>query len=133
MGRFLERIRQLPDLAITSSAVRARTTLELAAEGGGWKVPSEVTRDLYGASPESVLARLQALDAGVESVLLVGHEPTFSELAGRLTGGSRVKFPTAALARIDFPVDDWRGLDFGRGILLWIVTPKLLQKAGLGE
>jgi hypothetical protein len=35
---------------------------------------------------------------------------------------------TATLARIDFGVDRWAEVDFGRGLLCWLVTPKLLDR-----
>ena len=37
MGAMLARIEQVSDRVLTSSAVRARETVELAAEAGGWK------------------------------------------------------------------------------------------------
>ncbi|HMF03267.1 MAG TPA: phosphoglycerate mutase family protein, partial [Acidimicrobiia bacterium] len=39
MGRFLARAGQVPDVAITSPALRAAETLRLAMEGGGWSCP----------------------------------------------------------------------------------------------
>jgi hypothetical protein len=41
-----------------------------------------------------------------------------------------VKFPTAALARIDLPIDRWREAGFGMGVLIWLVPPRVLSKAG---
>ena len=44
MGRFLSLARQAPDSIIASSAVRARTSAELAKEAGKWKAEIRVTR-----------------------------------------------------------------------------------------
>ena len=129
MGRFLSRAGPVPERIISSSAKRARTTLKEAMDAGEWASPVEVTREFYGASPQSVLLRLQAVDEEVDSILLVGHEPTWSELAGALSGGASIKIQTAAMARIDFPVASWTELDFGRGTLIWLIGPRLVKLA----
>jgi len=131
MGRFLTTVEQAPDLVVTSTAVRARDTVELAMSAGSWECPVEVTRDLYAASPSAVMHLVQTYAGSHDRLLLVGHQPTWSELAGALIGGGQVKLPTAALARIDFDVDGWAEVEFGVGILTWVVTPKLLARLGL--
>jgi len=45
-----------------------------------------------------------------------------------MIGGAALSFPTAALARIDLPIDVWSRADFGRGALVWLVTPKTLER-----
>ncbi len=131
IGRFLATIGQAPERVVTSSAVRARTTVELAAEAGDWDAEIEVTETLYGAAPPGVLERIQGQPDACERVLFAGHEPTWSALASALVGGGRLRFPTAGLARIDFETARWRDADFGAGELVWMVTPKLLAAAGL--
>jgi len=130
MGRFLAATGQAPDLVVSSSAVRALTTAGLAAEAGDWGCEIRVQPDLYGATRERVLAELRALDAAVGSVLIAGHEPTSSDVVGSLIGSAEVRFPTAALACIEYRAARWDAVEFGRGSLLWFVTPKLLQGAG---
>ena len=76
---------------------------------------------------------IRGLDADTDSVLLAGHEPTSSDVTGSLVGGAQLRFPTAALACIDVPVVRWDAVEFGRGVLAWFVTPKLLSAAGLGD
>lgn len=131
MGRLLADADQVPDFALTSSAVRARTTTEIAAEAGEWGCPIRAEPSLYGAGPRHVLAEIQALPDDFETVLVAGHEPTFSALAGQLIGAAHVRFPTAAVARIEFPITKWSEVDWGRGTLIWFVTPRLLAAAGL--
>lgn len=127
MGRFLADAGQLPDHIITSSAVRARATLELAVEKGGWgEISTLVARDLYEASPGDVLDVIQNQEDHSSRLLLVGHEPTWSQMVRSMIGGGRVKMPTAAMARIDFDVPAWRHVDFDQGTLKWLVPPKSL-------
>ncbi len=133
MGHFLTRIDSLPDLVVTSTAVRAAETVRLAAQAGGWPCPIEATDQLYGASVESVLRLVHTLPEEHGTVLLAGHQPTCSAVVGRLIGGGELKFPTAAMARLDFAADSWRQVVPAGGMLAWLVTPKLLQKVGLQD
>jgi phosphohistidine phosphatase len=133
MGRFLAAIDELPDLVVSSSAVRALTTARLAADAGRWGCEVRVAPELYDASPAAVLEEIRAVDDGLDTVLLAGHEPTFSQLAGTLVGGAAIRLPTAALACIDVPRSRWRAVELGTGTLIWLVTPKLLAKAGFRD
>ena len=133
MGRFLRDTEPLPELIVSSSAVRALTTAQVAAEAGGWGCDVRVEPAMYGASSSTVLDVIRGLDADIDSVLLAGHEPTFSDVTGSLVGSAHIRFPTAALACIDVPVARWDAVELGRGILMWFVTPKLLSAAGLSD
>jgi len=131
MGRFLSRNGQEPARVLSSTAVRARSTAELAMAAGQWSCPAEYTDALYGASVSSVIDLLALEDDAIPSLLLVGHQPTWSELIAHLTAGTAVRFPTAALARIDCDIQRWRDVQSGKGTLRWLVTPKLLLQSGL--
>jgi phosphohistidine phosphatase len=130
MGRVLAAISEVPGKVLTSPAVRAHDSVLLAAEAGGWEAPIEVAPELYSSSPEEVIARVrQEADAG-DSLLVAGHEPTWSELAAALIGGGRLRFPTAAMARIDLHVERWSDVAPGTGTLIWFLVPRLVKGAG---
>jgi phosphohistidine phosphatase len=78
-----------------------------------------------------LLAEVRKEPATTDVLLAVGHEPTWSEAVSALIGGGQVGLPTAAMARIDFDVDGWDEVAPRRGVLGWIVVPRLL--AGSGE
>ena len=127
MGRFLTASGCAPDACVTSTAVRARTTIELAHEAGEWKAPIEATEALYAASPSSVLSVIQATSGSASSIILAGHEPTWSSTVEQLVGGGAVRMPTAAMARIDLMVQRWADVSWGHGNLIWLVIPKALD------
>jgi phosphohistidine phosphatase len=131
MGRWLAAVDQVPNLAITSSAVRAKTTLELAAAAGQWGCPTQVTDELYEATVEAVLRVIHQQPEGHHSLMLVGHEPTWSDTLTYLMGGGMVRMPTAAMACLRFEVDHWAQVGHGRGTLLWLMLPKLLTSLPL--
>jgi phosphohistidine phosphatase len=130
MGRYLADLGEVPDRACASSAVRASDTVRRAAEAGAWSCPVAISDRLYHAVPDQVLDIIRGAETTTDSLLLVGHEPTCSMLAGRLVGQARLTFPTAAMARIDLAVERWRDVAYGKGSLVWMVTPKLLARIG---
>lgn len=129
VGRFLARVEMVPELVISSTAVRARTSAELAAEAGGWSCPIERTSAFYDTDPAAVLAEIVTRDAPPR-LMVVGHDPTWSELVSLLAGGGAVRLPTAAVACLELPMNSWQAVAPGKGRLVWLVTPKLLQAAG---
>ena len=126
MGRFLERAGPAPDHILCSPAVRTAETLRHAADAGGWRVPTAVVPELYGGSAADVMACVRAVDPGVETLLVVGHEPACSETASLLMGGAALRFPTAALACIRLDAAGWNEIRPGIGELLWLVAPRML-------
>ena len=127
MGRFLTDAGTAPDLILSSSAIRALTTAELAAEAGGWDCEIVTNRDLYASDPERVLEMVREINNGVERLLIAGHEPTWSTLVTWLTGGDRVRMPTAAVACLDLPHGGWIDLAPATCELRWLMTPKMLK------
>lgn len=127
MGQLLADAGFVPDRIVTSSAVRARETLERASDGGDWgDVSTLVTDDLYEASPETVLRVIRMQEDMWSRLLLVGHEPTWSQMITLCIGGGAVKVTTATMARIDFHSPTWKDIAFRGGTLRWMVSPKVL-------
>ncbi len=125
MGKLLAAAGKVPDLAITSSAVRARTTLEFAAKAGGWGCPQEITDDLYEASIEQVLEVIHRVPDHHGSLMLVGHQPTWSDAVTYFMGGGTVHMPTAVMVCLEFEVSAWVQVEYGRGTLQWLLPPRL--------
>ena len=127
IGRHLAEVGPEPTLALTSPAVRARDTLERTLAAAGFDCPVRTVAAFYGHGTIAVIDELRALEGSPEVVLIVGHEPTWSDLIHWLTGAS-VRFPTAALARLDID-DEWPGLHPGCAELAGLVLPRELEAA----
>lgn len=133
MGQLLAQAEQIPDLAVSSSARRARDTLSLAMKAGRWQCAAQIDAALYETTPQAVVAWLREIDTTPERLLLVGHEPTWSELASRLSGGGVLRVPTGAMLRLDLELDSWRDIAFGQAELRWLMPPKVVCRLkGLG-
>jgi phosphohistidine phosphatase len=135
MGRYLRRQKLVPDIVLCSAARRARETWELAAAALKAEIPVEYSERLYLAAPGQILRLLHQLPETTESALLIGHNPGFHALALQLLGSGdgearaqlQAKFPTAALAVIDFEVERWGDLAAGKGELERFVAPRDLD------
>jgi phosphohistidine phosphatase len=113
----------IPDVVVTSAALRAHRTAELVAGRLGVARLAEHSR-LYNAPSGTYVEVLRELPADVETALLVGHNPTLEELASRWSG-EELEMSTAAVAHFALEIDDWSLLDAGdRHQLLHFWKPK---------
>ena len=92
-GRALAELGVEIELCLTSPKVRARDTAALACEALG--IDPVIEEALAGGPFDA-----RELTAGVDEVLLVGHDPDFSDAVGELTG-ARVSMKKGGLAGID--------------------------------
>ncbi|HXU08123.1 MAG TPA: histidine phosphatase family protein [Blastocatellia bacterium] len=126
IGKALRKRGVTPDVIVASPAARAKATVQAAMKAA--KVELNVTFDesIYGASAAELMKIIRRLPDTSGCALLVGHNPGFEDLVGRLTG-SHERMPTAALACIEFQIEHWNDVDDGKGKLVWLLTPKRLD------
>ena len=116
----------IPDVVISSDAVRARLTAEAVVEAARYAGEILLDQRLYVASPADILSLLRTVGEKAETVMIVGHNPGLEELVAQLTGDWQ-DLPTAALAQIILPIDKWRDLRLStRGTLVRHWRPKEL-------
>ncbi|MCK9893931.1 histidine phosphatase family protein [Frankia sp. AgB32] len=131
LARHLAAQDSAPDLILCSSAVRTRQTVAGLAHALPASVPVLVEDRLYLAEARELLERLQEIDDGVPSVLLVAHNPGIHTLAVALLAPedrARIPtFPTAALAVEDLEVSRWAELGQQSTRLVSYVTPRELR------
>ena len=116
MGELLAEKGLVPDVIISSSAVRAVMTAEAVADSCGYG--GEVVRmeSLYLGNAEEyvrVLSEMGYEEEGkglMERVMVVGHQPGLSLLVYQLTGQS-VDMVTGAIAVIRLGIDGWDAVD----------------------
>src|SRR5918993_4851169 len=109
MGRRLAERGIVPDVIVTSTALRARTTAGLFAEALRYDAERIVTDErLYGASVDEVLGVIRELGDEVSCAMVIGHNPETESLAHRFAHEIR-DLPTCAVAEFTFDVDSWRG------------------------
>lgn len=106
VGDFLKAQDWIPDLIISSTALRARHTAELVARACGYSDKLVLEHGLYGASAQFFSQLIKPLPSNLNYVLLVGHNPDIEELILALCA-EHVNISTATLAKIDLPIDLW--------------------------
>ncbi|MGI4739101.1 MAG: SixA phosphatase family protein [Janthinobacterium lividum] len=109
MGQALAKRHIVPDLLVSSPAVRAMSTAVLVARE--LKYPSAnivVEPAIYQADVEALLAVIRALPDTAAAVLLTGHNPTFTDVANYLLPSPLSgEMPTAAVVCLRFQVEQW--------------------------
>ncbi|MER5435426.1 histidine phosphatase family protein [Streptomyces sp. NPDC002588] len=131
-GRALAEADCLPDLALCSTAVRARQTWDLASAEWGTPPPVRFDRRLYAAGVPDLLAVVRETPAEAETLLLVAHNPGLEELVLALAGDAlegsldevRRKFPTSAIAVLAWHGPTWRSLRPGGALLIAMIVPR---------
>ncbi len=114
-----ELIRPLnPGLVVSSPSKRTRQTAQLL----GLDASIEFERDIYEAYADELLQLLRRTDPGVDTLVLVGHNPAVHELVMILTGALNEGFPPGAYAVIELPCP-WDDLDPGTGDLVHAYRP----------
>ena len=123
MGEFMAANGFEPEVIVSSPAVRARRTAQLAKEGAN--MPAEIIYDdrIYEASPRTLQTVAASIDDRFDSAMLVGHNPGMEGFVRLLTGRSE-EMPTAALAVIDLDIERWADIDTGLGVLRRLIRPK---------
>ena len=132
MGRYMAREGLVPDLAIVSTARRTQETWALVRQAFAGNLHYRGEPRIYEATADAILAIVRRTAPEVQSLLLVGHNPGFQDLALELIGKAsrselsrlRTKYPTAGLVVIDFDVPDWTRVDRRAGRLERFETPK---------
>lgn len=126
VGRVLDTMGLVPDLVLTSSATRARTTAELVVEAAGWACPVEDTPVFYEAGVDGVLARLAQVPDDVDRLLVTGHMPTWGGLV-QLVTGAHVAMRTATVAVVDLHLGrSWDHDGMVAGELVTLLQPRLV-------
>jgi phosphohistidine phosphatase len=117
------------DAVLCSTATRARETLARS----GIDAPVEYLDRLYGATPGTVIEEINQVSDDVSTLLVVGHEPTISEVAIVLAGVDgtdtvaveriSAKYPTSAIAVLRF-AGRWEQVEPGSAALVDFHVPR---------
>ena len=108
MGERLARRGCDPDLLISSSADRALETAKAIAGKLGY--PGEriqVEECIYHARVDELLAAIRGVDASVETLMMIGHNPGFTDLANLLGPRDIFNMPTCAVLHLGLKSESW--------------------------
>ena len=131
MGREISERGMHFDFVLASPAARIRETIDGVAEHHKLNAPMHFEPRIYMARVAELIELISEVPDEKASVLLVGHNTSAERLVAKLsmddeTGLRRrveEKFPTAALATIELPIDSWKDMQPECGRLVALIYP----------
>jgi phosphohistidine phosphatase len=123
------------DQVIASPALRIRQTVEGLESGLGARLQPHWDQRIYMASAAILFDLVQETADEVGHLLLIGHNPGLEDLCllategdeGALRAEAALKYPTATLATLHFPLDRWAAVGEGSATLAAFVRPRDLD------
>ena len=127
MGKILKGLNLMPDLIMTSPAVRASSTAKVIAQEVGFNENQIVTEEnLYLESKSRLLKEINKLDDRFSTAFIVGHNPGLTELANSLTGESIDNIPTCGIFAVSIDAKKWSKFKEAKKNFLFFDYPKAL-------
>jgi phosphohistidine phosphatase len=127
MGELLKEAELVPQVIYSSSAVRARQTVEMLISACGFTGDIKYFDSFYMAEPEVYLKRLRKLPDDIERVMVIGHNPGLEALMQILSGKVEA-LPTASIAYLSLPITNWKDLyEDTKGELIEVWRPKEIE------
>ncbi len=117
---------RIPDAIIASPARRALETAHLFAKEIGYPSNEIILQEkIYEATAEELLKTLRDVSDEYKRVVMVGHNPGFTELANCIIDGVDIdNIPACGLVGVEFDVKNWKKIEEKPGKLFCFEYPK---------
>lgn len=126
MGKVMREREFVPEIILSSPAMRAKTTANLVKESAECSAEIILNRSIYESGTNNLLYIISEISDAYESVMIVGHNPTFEGIV-QILSGEYQRMPTAALAIIDLNIESWSDTKPNCGNLREVLIPKDFQ------
>ncbi|MBU2650791.1 MAG: histidine phosphatase family protein [Bacteroidetes bacterium] len=124
---YLLKNRVTVDYIKSSHAVRAMETAKIIAHALRYPVDNiKVEKQIYHASADQLFDQFFDLPDSVESLMLVGHNPTFTNFANFFLDKKIDWLPTSGIVSISFKTDSWTDIIRARNKTNFVIYPKKL-------
>ena len=125
---YLKQKSVLPDLIVTSPALRAESTAKLIADGLGYPEEKiEKEKIIYRGDSDDILDFIFETSDSFNSLMVIGHNPTFTNLANRFLDEILEWMPTTGVVCINFDTDKWSDIRKCKRETGFVVFPKMLN------
>ncbi len=125
IGKRLLKHKANPDLIYASPSVRTtKTAKELAHTINHDKKKILFIDSLYESTFEKYLELIHKTDDTNETIFIVGHNPTITEVGERLSGAILDNLPTCAIFGMAFDVEHFSEIEEENGEVLFYDYPK---------
>lgn len=116
-----------PELIVSSPALRTQLTANYFYERLQPRSELLLVPELYECSPKQLWQVARRFPDELQSILLVGHNTCLEDIISQYVKDLD-KFPTGALATLQFDINSWEKIDLKLGKLLQLFFPKMLQQ-----
>lgn len=123
MGDKLKEKHVVPDIVISSPALRAKTTAEIIAKKVNYKKEIVYDNDIYEADITTLHNIFTKVDNENGTVFLFGHNPELNMLAEVYVGFDE-NIPTCGVLEIEFNCERWRDIGANNAKLVSFDYPK---------
>lgn len=125
MGKLLAEDNVMPDLIISSPALRALSTAKKIAAELGYPVEKiETHKRLYESDTDDYLNVISQVPDTVETLMIFSHNPGLTILNNFLSDKRIDNIPTCGIVNIKININHWKDLDFEKGQLISFDYPK---------
>ena len=125
VAKMLKREGVMPDIIISSPANRAIETAHIFAKRLGYPVKAILLRDMVyenGGNPDFI-KMIQELPGKYKTAMIVGHDPSMSELAGALLDNDNISLPKTGVFGVTFKGRSWKVVDSGTATFSMAAQP----------
>jgi phosphohistidine phosphatase len=141
MAKAIDAEGLVPDRILCSPARRTRETLAALLPYLGGEGRVSIDPKLYDSGPSDYLGAISRSGSDAGTLMVIGHNPAIHATAQLLTGDGEpgladelaAKYPTGALAVIDFGQVSWSRLDPHSGFLVAFLKPRDLDPGDDGD
>lgn len=135
VGAYMKEKNYIPDYIVSSPSTRTRQTVKHIENAMNISIGCSYEPKLYLASESEIIRQIHRVGNARHALLVVGHNPGMHLAALALSVPTfnashemlQMKYPTAALAVLQFNVKDWTEVESEKGTLMDFVVPRDLD------
>jgi phosphohistidine phosphatase len=117
------------DHIISSHAKRALQTAQLFAKGINFPVEKiEVSKFIYQVDIDIIFNIIFGVKDTVDSLMIVGHNPTFTQFANLFLKEQIEILPTSGVISLSFETDNWNEFILAKNKTNFVLFPNMFTK-----
>jgi len=113
MGEVLLKKNILPEIIISSPALRAISTAKIIAEKLNYPFKNIKKEErIYEASASDIMDVIYRIDKKIESIIIVGHNPGMTDLINKISNKRLDNLPTSGMVCLKNKTEYWNQLKY---------------------
>ena len=114
----------VPDIVLSSCALRAQETTDLLADKINFRGKKFFLEELYMSIAEDIQEIIMAQDDSLNNIFVIAHNPQISELVNLMTEEHFSKIPSMGVVSIVFDIEEWSEIENTKGKIDFFIFPK---------